>query len=572
LRQAWFRVLLVIATVFALYTLAGFVLAPHLVERWLITTLASDADQKLDIEGVAFNPYTFALSLSDVTLIRPENPARISVERVDARLAAGSLLDAKWLFHDRVDVFGIEVDSASDGLPEFTAEALSATGTVLDTRQPSISAQALHVVRPLLRVERITGDSALLPSWLNHPALTDVSPDAPIDTIVVNAGRLEFVDRTVRPTVEISVDGIDARLSRDRSGSAPFVTVSSRGHVAGAGNARWTARWQPPGLQRDSIVRFAFSDVDLAGVSPYVARIIGSNIVSGRADIDCGLEANATDVSVESRLEADDVRFGNRDEDAVDAQSFLTLALLEDPSGRVRVARQARFDWTNAATVVPALCGNLWREFFAELTAAPFDVLADLVDWQQGRIDQLAFEFGSAELSPAASEQLLAIAGALRLRPLLGLTVQPGYDPVADRRALANRQLRQHVTLATSARPPGGTEVAPLDVGDEKVRDILDEFASTRLRASDLRVISARFPNTDDRYYEAVLEELVKNEEVSETALQRLARYRARAVADALRRDGIDASRLDVAGEFELMNGTGDMLQLPMSLRAIASQ
>jgi hypothetical protein len=218
---------------------------------------------------------------------------------------------------------------------------------------------------------------------------------------------------------------------------------------------------------------------------------------------------------------------------------------------------------------VVGLCGELWHEFFAELTAAPFDVLADLADWQRGPLDHLAFEFGSAEVSPTAREQLLAIAGALLQRPLLALTVQPGYDAVADRRALANQQLRLHVRLATSARPPGGTEVAPLDVGDAQVRDILDEFASARLRAAQRRVINARFPNRDDRYYEAVFEELVKNEEVSETALQRLARYRARAVTDALARHDIDASRLTVAGELELMKGTGDTLQLPMSLRAI---
>lgn len=570
MRKAWLRALLVIATVFAMYSLAGFELVPHLVERWLTATLAPDADQKLDIEGVAFNPYTFELSLSDVTLIQPENPARISVDRIEARLFAGSLLDAKWLFRDRVEVFGIEVDSASDGHPEFMAETLSATGVAVDPRQPSISMEAMHVARPLVKIERGASESALLPTWLNHPALTDVSPDAPIDTIVVSAGRLVFRDRTVRPTVEIGVDGIDARLSRDRSGTAPFVALSSRGQVAGSGNAELTARWQPLGLQRDSTVRIALSDVDLPAVSPYVARIIGRDVVSGRADIDCGLEANSTDVSVESRLAANDVRLANPDEDPADAQSSLTLALLEDPSGQVRVVRRARFDWTNASADVPGLCRELWREFFAELPTAPFDVLADLADWQQDRFDQLAFEFGSAEISTTASDQLFAIGDALRQRPLLGLTVQPGYDAVADRQALANRQLRQHVTLATSARPPGGTEVAPLDVGDVKVRNILDEFASTRLRTAQRRAINARFPNKDNRYYEAVFEELVKNEEVSETALQRLARYRARAIADALARDGVDAARLNVAAELELINGTGDTLQLPMSLRALA--
>jgi hypothetical protein len=158
----------------------------------------------------------------------------------------------------------------------------------------------------------------------------------------------------------------------------------------------------------------------------------------------------------------------------------------------------------------------------------------------------------------------------LRQRPLLGLSVTPGYDAAADRHALANRQLRLHITLATSARPPGGAEVAPLDVGDARVRDILDEFAGTRLRSAQRQGIDARFPNKDDRYYEAVFEELVENEEVSESALQRLARYRARAVADALGRHGIDPSRLQVADEPEVTTATGETLPLSLSLRALA--
>ena len=48
--------------------------------------------------------------------------------------------------------------------------------------------------------------------------------------------------------------------------------------------------------------------------------------------------------------------------------------------------------------------------------------------------------------------------------------------------------------------PPAGTGVAPLDVGDVKVSDIFDEFASTRLRAAQRRAINARYPNRDYHY------------------------------------------------------------------------
>ena len=314
------------------------------------------------------------------------------------------------------------------------------------------------------------------------------------------------------------------------------------------------------------------SDLDLSALSPYAARITGQDIASGRADFDCSVEVHLPDIAVESRVEARDLGLAHADEAAAGAPSILAIALLQDPSGRVRAAHRDRFDRSNATAGPASLCSQLWRDFIAELAAAPFDVLAGLAGWQQGRLDRLAFETGSAEVSPDADAQLLVLAEALRRRPLLGLTVQPGYDAAADRRALANRQLRLHITLATSARPPGGTEVLPLDVGDARVRDILDEFASTRLRTAQRRAIDARFPDRDDSYYRAVFEALVENEEVSEAALQRLARYRARAVTDALARHGIEPARLQVAAEVEPLNATGETLRLPLSLRPFAQQ
>ena len=568
MRKAWLSALLVAAIVFALYSLAGFVLAPHLVERWLSTTLASDTGQKLNIEGVALNPYTFEISLTHVTLIRPQNPARVSVGRVEAQLDPRSLIEPRWSFHNTVKLSEVAVHSVADGQADFTASALSATGVTLDPRQPSVTIESLHVARASLRMVRHAGESSPEPSWLNHLVLADQRPGAAIGNIVANAGRLTYLDSTVQPSVEIVVEEIDARLSRDRNNAVTEVTLS--GNVAGSGDAKLTARWQPPGLQQNSTLQVSVSDLELSTVSPYVAPVIGRDIVSGRADFDCGLAGNATDVSVESRVEAYDLRLANPDEDPADVEPRLALALLEDPSGRVLAVHRDRLDRANGAAGPASLCGDLWRGFMAELTVAPFDVLADLAGWQQGPLDQLTFETGSAEISPDADAQLLALAGALRQRPLLGLSIRPGYDAAADRRALANRQLRLHITLATSARPPGGSELAPLDVGDARVRDILDEFASTRLRSAQRQGIDARFPNKDDRYYEAVFEELVKNEDVSEPALQRLARYRARAVADALSRHGIDPSRLQVAGEPELTGATGEMLPLSMSLRVLA--
>jgi hypothetical protein len=107
------------------------------------------------------------------------------------------------------------------------------------------------------------------------------------------------------------------------------------------------------------------------------------------------------------------------------------------------------------------------------------------------------------------------------------------------------------VRLATSASPPGSTTHTPLDFDDAKVRAILDEFAGARLRQAQRIAISNRFRDNDADYYRSVYDALVANENVSETVLRRLARFRARSIVGALANEGIDSERLLLADEIE---------------------
>ena len=43
----------------ALYTLAGFFLAPQLVTRWIETVVTAHGGGRLEAGRVSFNPYTF---------------------------------------------------------------------------------------------------------------------------------------------------------------------------------------------------------------------------------------------------------------------------------------------------------------------------------------------------------------------------------------------------------------------------------------------------------------------------------------------------------------------------------
>jgi hypothetical protein len=141
----------------------------------------------------------------------------------------------------------------------------------------------------------------------------------------------------------------------------------------------------------------------------------------------------------------------------------------------------------------------------------------------------------------------------LSQRPRLGLIVYPGYDPVADREALARQQVGLHVNLATSSGGPGRPDHAAIDFSDRKVHTVLDEFAENRLSRPRQEAIESRHAERDAAYYRDVFEVLVDNEDVARTALRRLARYRAQTVVRGIVQSGVSDGRIRQADVIEAL-------------------
>jgi hypothetical protein len=213
------------------------------------------------------------------------------------------------------------------------------------------------------------------------------------------------------------------------------------------------------------------------------------------------------------------------------------------------------------------IIGDGMSEYIRDLAAKPFDVLASLVGHPEEELNGLSFAPGSAAITPATNDKIRLLARALDQRPLLAVRARPAYDPAADRDAIAAQQVRLHVALATSAGLRDPATHAPPDFGDPKVREILDEFAGERLAESQRLAISGSHPVHDADFYRMVYDALVANEPVSETALRRLARFRATSVINALAASGVGKQRLLVAETIDTT--TTDAEPISVQLEAV---
>jgi hypothetical protein len=127
-----------------------------------------------------------------------------------------------------------------------------------------------------------------------------------------------------------------------------------------------------------------------------------------------------------------------------------------------------------------------------------------------------------------------------------------------------------HIKLATSAGASGLFTQTPLDFEDPKVRLVLDEFAGARLPESRRLAISSRLEGNEVAYYDALYDALVANEDVSETVLRRLARFRARSIVGALADNGVGKTRLLLADAIETTSS--DANAIVVRLEALRQQ
>ena len=532
----------------AAYALGGFLLAPRIVKYWIEHSVTTEPGKRLGVEGVYVNPFTLFISLTNVTLIDEKNKPMISLGRVEHRSHLIEKLRMSRPGYD-VEIRDLQANDPSTGEAVLTIPNLSATGLIVNGAQGTVALDTARVENPELNILRDSAGEMRLPAWLGLPQ--EGSPPAAVrfDTLEVTGGKLRFNDHTLLPALRLDAGGIVGTITRRRLAGAESTAVDLEGRFGESGSGEVVAAWQAPLRQTPTTVKLTLRQVELATVSPYFAQIAGRGITAGSGDITFNYERHDTSVQMENRLVIDRLRFSDRSRTDTDIELPLELAvaLITDRRDHIDISIPAsQNDVYPAGGIVDSL-----TDYIIDLATTPFDVLAGLVGREDVDLGILVFPSGSAEITPAAAEKIALLSRALDQRPLLALRAYPAFDPAADRDAIASQQVQLHIKLATSASPSGLSTQTSLDFEDPKVRVILDEFAGARLPESRQRAISSQFEGKDIAYYRAVHDALVANEDVSETVLRRLARFRARSVIGALVENGVDEKRLLLADAIE---------------------
>ena len=528
-----------------LYTITGFLIAPRAIKLWIESPSVSGPTCRLRVQQVYVNPFTMFLSLKDVTLFEQENNMYVSAARAETSIWTVGMLRNEKPGRD-VAMRGLLVRTTDSDSTILTVPRAYAQSVTLGAGATFIDAAFVRLEQPDVTLARDVTGLLRRPAWLSVPGVEQSAACISLAGFEVFGGRLRMKDDAVTPGVQLELRNITAKAHRKPGRGAATTEINIEARIASEGTVSIEAQLGQPAGHHPDLFSLTARNVELRPLSPYFRRVFGRDIVAGVGATTLQQEQHDGTLRFDNHLSIGGLGLGDPYLDAGGDKPPLdvAVALATDAAGRTELVAQGSTSDSSANTVVSVFIDSL-AAHLDNLDERPFGVLAELIGEPDAVLDEIAFLPGSAEMAPAATDTLALLALALKERPRLSMRVRPAYDPDTDRTAMAAEQIKLHITLATSKGTRERGDPRDPDFDDQRVRDVLNEFADARLPEKQRRAITGNMRNETTMYRDIYLA-LVDNERVSETVLRRLARFRARSVIDGLEREGIDRQRFRI--------------------------
>ncbi|MBK6006703.1 DUF748 domain-containing protein [Ramlibacter ginsenosidimutans] len=426
--------------------------------------------------------------------------------------------------------------------------------------------------KPAPAVTPVVATSSAPPSTAAPPAFP-----VTVERLRVIGGSAEFADLSLTPqfgTRMHDLSGVVTGLSTDPASNAQ---VELDGQVDDYGSARIRGAIQPFRATESTDLTLAFRNLEMTRLTPYSGKFAGRKIASGRLSVDLEYKIRQRQLAGTNKFIVTRLRLG----EPVDSPSAsklpldLAIALLEDSNGVIDLDLPVSGSLDDPQFSYGAIVWKALVNVLTRIVTAPFRALGALLGGETEKFEAAGFDPGSRVLLPPEQEKLKTLAEALAKRPSLTLTIQPGYDPAADRRALQDAAMRKEAATAAGLKLAPGEPPGPVDVNNYKVQTWLeDRYAQVagageyqKLRASYkdkdaggvARVMDSefverlgrRFKTRDDgapsAFHAELLDRLTKQVPIADEGLVELAQARANAMRDTIVKLGLDANRVTIA-------------------------
>ena len=422
----------------------------------------------------------------------------------------------------------------------------------------SLKTSALAVDKPYGRIHIHEDKSTNLTDLVIAEGETEAQGDSAaspepvsisIAGIEVADAALDFADDSLPLPFNTSIRAMNGEFSTLSSHSTERSEVNLEGRVNEFGDARIEGALNAWDFTASSDIRMVFRNLEMARLSPYTIQFAGYAIDSGRLDVDLSYKLNDRKLESENHIVIRELQLGDKVDhpEAASLPLKLGVALLKDSEGVIDVDLPVSGDLDDPEFRIGGIVWKAIGNLLTRIVSSPFRFLGRLVGIDSEDFGTLAFQPGSASLSPPDEEQLIKLAGAMQQRPELSVVVNGVSAAGLDRPALQEMAFEaQFESLRTELLAAAGEDVLDVD------RQTLEQLFANAFSDEDLQTVKKSYepaaPNDassssqeatqafDEAAYLATLRQrFIEAQPVADGALDELAQARAATVVSYLR-------------------------------------
>lgn len=272
-------------------------------------------------------------------------------------------------------------------------------------------------------------------------------------------GRVLFSDRFIRPNYSADLTELNGGLSAFSSvapADAPqqMAQLELKGRAQGSAALEVTGQLNPLAKPLALDIQGKVTDLELPPLSPYSVKYAGHGIERGKLSMDVAYKVQPDgQLTASNKLVLNQLAFGEPVPDAPASLPVkLATALLADSRGVIDLDLPISGSLNDPQFSLGPIIVKAVVNLIGRAITAPFTLLARALGGADGGdMANVAFEPGSARLTPKAHEQLDKVAQALLERPQLKLTVVGTADLASEREGYRRERLRAMVAAEKRA-------------------------------------------------------------------------------------------------------------------------
>jgi len=358
-----------------------------------------------------------------------------------------------------LDEFSTAEGLATEGLLQWNSLRLSGIEANLNPPVVSVTRATLEDVFARLIIEtnrtlnlmsalrRGGTNVAAAPQWTNVTAA--VRPKFSLASVVVSNANVHFIDRSLQPNVNITLEQLSGTISGLSSDDPQRADVHLQGTVDKTARAEITGKINPRNSKQPMDLTLSLKEMELLPEDPYSGKYLGYRLKNGKLSAQLSYQVTERKLKSENRLTLYQLTLGQKVEspDATRLPVRLAIAILKDRDGRIALEIPVNGSLDDPQFSLGKMAYRAIETVLTRIVTSPFSTLGALFGGKGEELSFQEFQPGSTNLLPAAIEKLDVLANGLYERPELQLEIKGSTDPLTDLEALRREKLNQQLPV-----------------------------------------------------------------------------------------------------------------------------